>query len=133
MSESDLMNSSILIVDDLPSVRKVVARLLQKAGFAKTIEARDGNEALEKLRSEKIDVIISDWDMPHKNGLELLREMKQIDELKTLPFIMITSTADREDVVDALKSGVSDYVTKPFDVNALAEKIKHVIKQNKAA
>lgn len=117
----------ILIVDDVMSARRVVKRQLERFGYKSFSEGNHGGEALEVLKKEKINLIISDWSMPQFNGIDLLNAVRADAFHKSIPFIMITSTADREDIVDAVKRGVSDYIVKPFTTELLGEKVKLVL------
>jgi two-component system chemotaxis response regulator CheY len=119
-------DASILIVDDLTSMRKVLRKLLHSIGFARVTEARDASEAVTKLQSESFDLIISDWNMPTMTGQELLEYVRGDLRFKDVPFVMLTSLADRDSVVAALRSGVSDYLAKPFTVQELEQKLTSV-------
>jgi two-component system chemotaxis response regulator CheY len=128
--EADQSNHSrsanILIVDDLTSMRKVLRNLLHAIGFSRVTEARDASEAVVKLQSESFDLIISDWNMPTMTGQDLLEYVRSDPRFKDVPFVMLTSLADRDSVVAALRSGVSDYLAKPFTVEELEKKVTGV-------
>ncbi|HTZ40065.1 MAG TPA: response regulator [Syntrophales bacterium] len=118
----------ILIVDDFATMRKVIRNLLKQGGFENVVEAEDGVAALKILQSQKVDFVISDWNMPNMSGLELLKAVRGSDELKELPFLMVTAEALKDNVVAAVKAGVSNYIVKPFTAEVLTEKIEKIVK-----
>ena len=118
----------ILIVDDFATMRKVIRNLLKQGGFENVVEAEDGVAALKVLKSQQVDFIISDWNMPNMDGLELLKAVRGDDELKALPFLMVTAEALKDNVVAAVKAGVSNYIVKPFTAEVLNEKIEKIVK-----
>ncbi|OPL16155.1 MAG: histidine kinase [delta proteobacterium ML8_D] len=119
----------ILIVDDFATMRKVVRNLLRQIGYQNVSEAEDGVDALKQLRSQKIEFIISDWNMPNMTGIELLRAVRADNELRHLPFLMVTAESLKENVVEAVKAGVSNYIVKPFTAEVLSEKIKKILEK----
>jgi two-component system chemotaxis response regulator CheY len=119
----------ILVVDDFATMRKVIRNLLKQSGYENIVEAEDGVNALKILKSQKIDFIVSDWNMPNMSGLELLKAVRDDDDLKTLPFLMVTAEALQENVVAAVKAGVSNYIVKPFTSETLDEKIKKIMEK----
>ncbi|HOO40773.1 MAG TPA: chemotaxis response regulator CheY [Syntrophales bacterium] len=119
----------ILIVDDFATMRKVIRNLLKQSGYENIVEAEDGVNALKVLQSQKIDFIVSDWNMPNMSGLELLKAVRADEELKALPFLMVTAEALQENVVAAVKAGVSNYIVKPFTSETLDEKIKKIMEK----
>ncbi|HET6491107.1 MAG TPA: response regulator [Syntrophales bacterium] len=121
-------NLKILIVDDFATMRKVIRNLLKQGGFENIVEAEDGVAALKVLQSQKVDFIISDWNMPNMSGLELLKAVRGADDLKELPFLMVTAEALKDNVVAAVKAGVSNYIVKPFTAEVLNEKIEKIVK-----
>lgn len=121
-------NLKILIVDDFATMRKVIRNLLKQGGFENVVEAEDGAAALKMLKSQQVDFIISDWNMPNMSGLELLKAVRADDELKALPFLMVTAEALKDNVVAAVKAGVSNYIVKPFTAEVLNEKIEKIVK-----
>jgi len=123
-------NMKILIVDDFATMRKVIRNLLRQIGYQNVIEAEDGVDALKELRSQKIEFIISDWNMPNMSGIELLRAVRADSELRDLPFLMVTAESLKENVVEAVKAGVSNYIVKPFTAEVLSEKIKKIIEKH---
>jgi len=119
----------ILVVDDFATMRKVIRNLLKQSGYENVVEAEDGLLGLKALKSQKIDFIISDWNMPNMSGLELLKSVRADEELKSLPFLMVTAEALQENVVAAVKAGVSNYIVKPFTSETLDEKIKKIMEK----
>jgi two-component system chemotaxis response regulator CheY len=121
-------NLKILVVDDFATMRKVIRNLLKQGGFENVVEAEDGVAALKILQSQKVDFVISDWNMPNMSGLELLKAVRGSDDLKELPFLMVTAEALKDNVVAAVKAGVSNYIVKPFTAEVLTEKIEKIVK-----
>lgn len=119
----------ILIVDDFATMRKVIRNLLKQSGYENIVEAEDGVNALKILKSQKIDFVVSDWNMPNMSGLELLKAVRADEDLKALPFLMVTAEALQENVVAAVKAGVSNYIVKPFTSETLDEKIKKIMEK----
>ena len=117
----------ILVVDDFATMRKVIRNLLKQVGYNNITEAEDGVVALRILKSQKVDFIISDWNMPNMSGIEFLKAVRVGNELSGLPFLMVTAEALKENVVQAVKAGVSNYIVKPFTAEVLNEKIGKII------
>ena len=109
----------ILVVDDYQTMIRIVRNLLKQLGFSNVHEATDGGAALEKLRSNPFSLVISDWNMEPMNGLDLLREVRGDDDLKKIPFIMITAESKVDNVIAAKKAGVDNYIVKPFNAATL--------------
>lgn len=120
-------NIKVLIVDDFATMRKVVRNLLKQVGYEDIVEAEDGVMALKTLKSQKIDVIVSDWNMPNMTGLELLKAVRADEELAKTPFLMVTAEALQDNVVAAVKAGVNNYIVKPFTAEVLNDKIKKIM------
>ena len=120
-------NMRILVVDDFATMRKVIRNLLRQTGYQNVTEAEDGVAALKELRSQKIDFVSSDWNMPNMTGIELLKAVRADSELSSLPFLMVTAESLKENVVEAVKAGVSNYIVKPFTAEVLSEKIEKII------
>lgn len=116
----------ILIVDDFPTMRMLIHDLLKPIGYD-VVEAENGVMALKTLRSQKIDVVVSDWNMPNMTGLELLKAVRADAELAKTPFLMITAEALQDHVIAAAQAGANDYILKPFTAEVLNEKIKKMI------
>ena len=123
----------ILVVDDFSTMRRIIRNLLRDLGFENTHEADDGNTALPILRRGGFDFLITDWNMPGMNGLELLEQVRADDDLKSLPVLMVTAEARRDQIVTAAQAGVNGYIVKPFTANTLKEKIDKVFERLVAA
>jgi len=119
-------NLKILVVDDFSTMRRIVKNLLKELGFTNVFEAEDGVDALNKLRGEKFDFVVSDWNMPNMTGIELLRAIRGDATLKHLPVLMVTAEAKRENIIEAAQAGASGYVVKPFTAATLDEKLKKI-------
>ncbi|RMA97506.1 chemotaxis response regulator CheY [Hydrogenothermus marinus] len=115
-----------LVVDDMATMRRIIRSLLEQLGYKNIDEAEDGAEALKKLKSEKYDFVITDWNMPNMTGLELVQNIRQDPELKHLPVLMVTAEAKKENVIMAIKAGVNNYIVKPFTAGTLKEKMEKV-------
>jgi two-component system chemotaxis response regulator CheY len=116
----------VLVVDDFATMRRIVKGVLKQLGFSNIIEADDGNAALGELKKEKIGLIVSDWNMPNMSGLDLLKAVRGDAALKTIPFIMVTAEGQKENVIEAVKAGVSNYIVKPFTPETFGEKLQKV-------
>ncbi len=116
----------ILVVDDFSTMRRIVKNILRQLGYENIVEADDGTSAWEILRSEKIDFIISDWNMPQMSGIELLKNVRNSEEWKNLPFLMVTAEGQKENVIEAVKHKVNNYIVKPFTPETLKEKISKI-------
>lgn len=121
------MNKPILIVDDYRTMLRIISGLLSKLGFTQIDQATDGTDAYEKLRAKPYSFVISDWNMEPMSGFELLKKVRADEQLKNLPFIMVTAEAKSENVVAARKAGVNNYIIKPFSGEILKAKLKSVI------
>jgi len=119
-------NIKILIVDDFSTMRKIIRNILTQLGFKNILEADDGTTALEILKKEKVDLIISDWNMPKMSGLELLKAVRSDENLKDIPFVMVTAEAQKESILEAIKYKVNQYIVKPFTPETLKEKLEKV-------
>ncbi|MEW6426829.1 MAG: response regulator [Thermodesulfobacteriota bacterium] len=116
----------ILVVDDFATMRRIVKNILTQLGFKNIIEADDGTTALKVLQESKIDLIISDWNMPKMTGLELLKRVRAEAAWTKIPFIMVTAEAQQDNIILAVKARVSQYIVKPFTADTLGEKINKV-------
>jgi two-component system chemotaxis response regulator CheY len=119
-------STRFLVVDDFSTMRRIVRNLLKELGFVNVQEAEDGVQALAKLRAETFDFVVSDWNMPNMTGIELLRAIRADAKLKTLPVLMVTAEAKRENIIEAAQAGASGYVVKPFTAATLDEKLKKI-------
>jgi two-component system chemotaxis response regulator CheY len=119
-------DTKFLVVDDFSTMRRIVRNLLKELGFANVQEAEDGVDALNKLRSETFDFVVSDWNMPNMTGIDLLRAIRADNNLKHLPVLMVTAEAKKENIIAAAQAGASGYVVKPFTAATLDEKLKKI-------
>mgnify|MGYP003638398894 FL=1 len=117
----------ILVVDDFQTMRRIIINLLRQLGFTNVVEAADGKLALERVKDDNIDLVVSDWNMPNMTGLEFLKELRASEEYKSLPFIMVTAEGKKENVITAVQAGVNNYIVKPFNAATLKEKLSKVI------
>jgi len=122
MSDLDF-TMKVLVVDDMSTMRRIVKNVLRQIGYTSVEEAADGKEALEKLKDGGFGLVVSDWNMPVMSGIELLKAIRADAELKTLPVLMVTAEAQKENIIEAVQAGVSNYVVKPFTGDALKEKL----------
>lgn len=118
-----------LIVDDFSTMRRIVRNLLKEIGYTNADEAEDGVAALAKLGSQSFDFVISDLNMPNMNGFELLHQIRATAPLKTLPVLLVTAEAKREDIITAAQAGASGYIVKPFTRATLEEKICKIVQK----
>ncbi len=118
----------VLVVDDSPTMRRIVVQMLTRLGFGDILEAGDGEEALAALRQHPgIELMLTDWNMPGMNGLELTLAVRAQAEHAKLPILMVTTRNMKADILAAMKAGVNNYVTKPFDPKTIKEKIDKVL------
>jgi two-component system chemotaxis response regulator CheY len=117
----------VLIVDDYATMLRIVRNLLKQIGFDNIDEAADGGRALQMMKIKKYGLVISDWNMQPVTGIEFLRHVREDEELKATPFIMVTAESKTENVVEAKKAGVSNYIVKPFSSEILKGKIASVL------
>ncbi|MEA1062410.1 chemotaxis response regulator CheY [Erwinia sp. HR93] len=122
-------NLRFLVVDDFSTMRRIVRNLLKELGFNNVDDAEDGQAALSRLREAEFDFVISDWNMPVMDGLELLTQIRQDDALKALPVLMVTAEAKKENIVAAAQAGASGYVVKPFTAAVLEEKLNKIFEK----
>lgn len=120
-------NMNVLIVDDYKTMLRIIRNLLRQLGFVNIEEATDGTMALQKLRQQQFGLVISDWNMEPMTGIQLLREVRSDDKLKSMPFIMVTAESKSENVIAAKQAGVSNYIVKPFNAETLKGKISSVL------
>ena len=119
-------NTKFLIVDDFPTMRRIVKNLLGDLGFTNTVEADDGETALPVLKGGGIQFVVTDWNMPGMTGIELLKAIRADEELANLPVLMVTAEADKAQIVEAAQAGVSGYIIKPFTAETLKEKLDRI-------
>lgn len=119
-------NMRVLIVDDFATMRRIVRNILRQLGFTNFVEADDGVMAWEVLERERVDFIVSDWNMPNMSGIELLRKVRSDARTKGIPFLMVTAEAQQENIIEAVQAGVSNYIVKPFTADTLRQKIDRI-------
>jgi two-component system chemotaxis response regulator CheY len=120
------LKTKILIVDDMLTMRKIVSKVLREIGFSDITEACDGKEAWQKLTTtqEPFGLIISDWNMPNMTGLDFLKQVRADRKFCKTPFLLVTAEAEQHQVAEAIKSGVDQYVIKPFGQDNLKAKLE---------
>lgn len=116
----------ILIVDDFSTMRRIVRNILRQLGMQNVVEADDGTTAWDILNREKIDFIVSDWNMPKMAGIDLLRKVRASEQFSHLPFLMVTAEAQQENIIEAVQAKVSNYIVKPFTADTLKQKIDKI-------
>ncbi len=119
-------NMKVLVVDDFATMRRIVKNILTQLGFKNIIEADDGATAVDLLKTQKVDLIISDWNMPKMTGLELLQHVRADPAMANTPFVMVTAEAQQDNIILAVKAKVSQYIVKPFTAETLGEKLEKV-------
>jgi two-component system chemotaxis response regulator CheY len=119
----------ILIVDDFSTMRRIVKNLLRDLGYNNTVEADDGSTALPILQAGGIDFLITDWNMPGMQGIDLVREVRADPALKHIPILMVTAEAKRDQIIEAAQAGVNGYIVKPFTAGTLKEKIEKIFER----
>jgi len=121
-------NMRILVVDDMSTMRRIVKNILKQLGFSNMEEAENGQEGLQKLRSETYGFVVSDWNMPVMTGIDMLRAIRADEKLKHIPVLMVTAEAQKENLVEAIQAGVSNYIVKPFTAETMQEKLNKIFK-----
>jgi len=120
-------NIKILVVDDYSTMRRIVRNCLKQLGFENVDEAEDGQAALGKLHGDpEFKFVISDWNMPNMMGIDLLKAVRGDQQLKGIPFLMVTAEAQKDKMLDAAKAGVSSYIIKPFTADVLQAKMEAI-------
>jgi two-component system chemotaxis response regulator CheY len=119
----------ILVVDDFSTMRRIVRNVLKQLGFENIEEAEDGAQAYNKLRGGGFGFVVSDWNMPNMDGMDLLKKVRSDPELKTLPILMVTAEAEKDKVIAAIQAGVNNYVVKPFTAEVFKEKMDKVFEK----
>lgn len=123
-------NMKFLVVDDFSTMRRIVLNLLKELGYSNFEEAEDGVVALAKLKAQKFDFVVTDWNMPNMTGLELLVNIRAEASLKHLPVLLVTAEAKNDNIVAAAQAGASGYVVKPFTAVTLEEKVNKIIEKH---
>ena len=121
--------AKILVVDDFSTMRRIIKNLLKDLGFSNIQEADDGSTALPMLQQGDFDFVVTDWNMPGMQGIDLLRNIRADDKLKHLPVLMVTAEAKKEQIVAAAQAGVNGYVVKPFTAATLKEKLDKIFER----
>ncbi|MBI3775127.1 MAG: chemotaxis response regulator CheY [Gammaproteobacteria bacterium] len=122
-------NMKILIVDDFSTMRRIIKNLLRDLGFNNTAEADDGKTALPMLKTGEFQFLVTDWNMPGMQGIDLLKAVRAEENIKTLPVLMVTAEQKREQIVAAAEAGVNGYIVKPFTAATLKEKIDKIFQR----
>lgn len=117
---------SVLVVDDASAMRRIVRGILKELGFRNIREAENGQAALDEMRKHKADFVVSDWNMPVMSGIDLLRAIRADEALKATPVLMVTAEAKQENIIEAVKAGVNNYIVKPFNAQTLQEKLAKI-------
>ena len=118
----------VLVAEDNPSLRNVLVNIVKKIGYEKVIQAEDGRSAWQIIEMGKVDLVLSDWNMPELDGIQILRKMRQSKApIKDIPFLMITAADTKSAIITAGKEGVDAYIIKPFSIKTVGEKIAEAI------
>jgi two-component system chemotaxis response regulator CheY len=123
------LKMKVLVVDDFSTMRRIVKNLLQQIGFVSVDEAEDGAQALTKLKGGDYGFIVSDWNMPNMDWLSMLKKIREEDEFKEIPILMVTSETEKEKVITAIQAGVNNYIVKPFTGEVLKENIDNIFEK----
>lgn len=119
----------IMVVDDFATMRRIVKNVLKQLGFENIEEAEDGADAFKKLKTGGFSFMVSDWNMPNMDGLELLKAVRADAQLKGLPILMVTAEAEKDKVVTAIQAGVNNYIVKPFTAETFKEKMDRILEK----
>jgi two-component system chemotaxis response regulator CheY len=122
------LNMKVLVVDDMSTMRRIVKNILKQLGFTNLEEAENGQDALNKLKTEPYGFVVSDWNMPVMMGIDLLRSIRADEALKHIPVLMVTAEAQKENLMEAIQAGVSNYIVKPFTAETMQDKINKIFK-----
>ena len=123
------LSIKVLVVDDFATMRRIIKNVLKQIGFTNILEADDGTTALGVLKEKKVDLIISDWNMPQMTGLDLLKTVRSEATTKGIPFLMVTAEAQKDNVLQAVQAGVSNYIVKPFTADAVKDKLVQILEK----
>ena len=119
----------VLVVDDFPTMRRILRSVLAQVGIEDVVEADNGPNALDKMRGAKFDLVLSDWNMPKMTGMDLLRAVREDPDLRGTPFVLVAPESHQDEISKALQCGLSEFVVKPFNASILREKLAQVLKQ----
>lgn len=122
-------NMKFLVVDDFSTMRRIVRNLLKELGYTNVEEAEDGQQGLAKLKGGDFEFVVSDWNMPNMDGLTMLKHIRADDALKSLPVLMVTAEAKKENIISAAQAGANGYVVKPFTSATLEEKLGKIFEK----
>ncbi|MEE9274447.1 MAG: response regulator [bacterium] len=122
-------NMKVLVVDDFATMRKVVRNMLRQLGFEKVSEAENGEEGFRTAMTGDFDLIVSDWNMPVMTGLEFLKALRADEKTKSIPFLMVTAEALKENIIMAIQAGATNYIVKPFTPQIFEEKLRAIFKE----
>lgn len=121
-------NAKILVVDDFATMRKVIRNILRQLGYENVSDAENGEEGFRSALAVDYGLIVSDWNMPVMTGLEFLKNLRSDPKTKNVPFLMVTAEALKENIIQAIQSGASNYIVKPFTPQVFEEKLKSIFK-----
>lgn len=119
----------ILVIDDFPTMRRIIRNLLKDLGFENVDEAEDGAQGLDKVKNGNYDLVVSDWNMPNMDGLTMLQHIRADDKVGKIPVLMVTAEAKKENIIAAAQAGANGYVVKPFTAATLEEKLNKIFEQ----
>ena len=122
-------NMKFLVVDDFSTMRRIVRNLLKELGYTNVDEAEDGSVGLQKLKGGDFQFVVTDWNMPVMTGIDMLKAIRADAKLKTLPVLMVTAEAKREQIIEAAQHGVNGYIIKPFTAQTLEEKLGKIFER----
>lgn len=122
-------NMRVLVVDDFSTMRRIIKNILRQIGFNNIVEADDGTTAWDVINKDRIDFVISDWNMPKMTGIDLLRKVRTSEEFGKMPFLMVTAEAQQENIIEAVQAKVSNYIVKPFTAETLGAKIDKIFEK----
>ncbi len=120
------LKMKILVVDDMSTMRRIIKNALRQLGFLNIEEAEDGQVALQKVKQWPVDLIITDWNMPNMDGLDLLKAIREDPTYKQIPVLMVTAQAEQKSVLEAIRAGATNYIVKPFTADTLKGKIDKI-------
>ena len=122
------MSAKILVIDDSSTMRRIVRMSLARSGYSDVEEAGDGAEGLSMCQAKQYDIILTDWNMPNMDGLQLIIQLRTLPNYASIPIVMVTTEGAKDDVIEALTRGATSYIVKPFTPETLKEKIEEVLK-----
>jgi two-component system, chemotaxis family, chemotaxis protein CheY len=123
-----MKDKKIVLVDDSPTMRRIIYNCLLKIGFKQIVHAENGLDAITKIKSDNFDLIITDWNMPGMDGIELVKKLRDMKKYKLIPILMASTKTGKQDIKTAFESGVNDYLIKPFSGKNLKEKITELLR-----